>query len=519
MIPGPGQAGHDAALAATVARYDRFHEAVGIAATGLAASLNVSSDLAMRQKLDALLGGPWAATDDDPTDDLLQYQGLDPKNLVTSWGLSTGMYAGAEMAADAFRYAVLRDRGGSCNDQARARKVLLVALDAFHVAVAITGQSGSLARAIARKGLAGDGMAAVVPLADAAGKPLPAEKDNGTWRADNSPGGQFATHIWIDSLSRDMLFGWTLGIASIWEVIKNDATFPAAVKTRLQAEARAILDGLRVVRPSGKDLEIWDPDGRRTFHGNLHETSVDRAYVVKNGVASMMALGEVAGLVSIVDDASARGYLDSLLGSRNLPGAISQSMSVISLGGDQTNHSAFNMLFMTTWMAARYVPAPAVRSGLVGPAVGVYAPLFGDKPIEWKQSLFDLVIAASKGGAWSGGNASTSYDAAATARAVETLKGFPEAPFYALGKENCDSAEVASGTCTLLDGVTSVTLRLVDGNVVANKPIPMKLRPPSNYYWRSNPFLVNGAGDPNAVFPGSDLRLAYWLGRYVRVGN
>ncbi len=519
MIPGPGQTGFDAALAANVARYDRLHEAVVTKAVGLAGTITVTGNAAMRQKVETFLGSSWDPNDADPTDDLQQYEGIDPFQYVTAWGFATGMYAGAEMMADAYRYAVLRDRGGSCNDVARARKMVEVGLEAFHVVVAITGIPGGIARAIMRNDLPGDGEVAVTPLKDGSGKPLPPEKNNGTWRADNSVGKVYPQYSWIDSCSRDMIFGWTMGIAAIWEVIKDDPTYPAALKTRLQADAKSVLDGLRVVRSSGKDLEIWDPDGRRTYHGNMHETSIDRDYVLKNGVASMMALGEVAGLVSVVDDASSKQYLDSLITTRDLPGAIKQSMQVIALGGDKSNHSAFNMLFMTEWMANRYIADATTRAGLKSPIEGLYAPLFGERPIEWKQSFYDLTIAAQKAGAWTGGNASTTIDTAAVGRALDSLKGFPQAPFYAVAKENCDANEVASQSCVLLDGTTVVSLKFSNGELVANKPIPMHLRPASNYFWRTNPFLVNGAGNPNVVFPGSDLRVAYWMGRYLRVGN
>jgi hypothetical protein len=520
LVPGQGQAGYDAALASAVAKYDRYHEAVGSFATGLSGSNTLTTDASARQKLEHLLATPWSANDGDPTDDLLQYESLDPKTLVTSWGLATGMYAGSELAADAYRYGVLRDRAGTCNDMARARKMLQLGLDAFHIAVAITGGGGSIARAIARKDLPGDGKAPVVPLFDAQKHPLPAEKNNGTWRADNSKNGAFASYIWWDSCSRDMLFGWTMGIAAAWEVIQSDPTFSTATKDQLRADAKSVLDGLMVVRPSGKDLELWDPDGRITLNGNMHETSVDRSYLLENGVASMMALGEIAGLVYVVDDAPAKAYLNSLVTTRGLPVATTQTMDVIALGGDASNHSSFNMLFMTAWMAHRYLPDAAVRTQLRAPVENsVYRPFFGAKPSDWKQSFFDFVVAASTGDAWVSGPASSKLDATAVARGVETLKQFPAAPFYALPKINCDDAEVAAKQCVLLDGTTVVNLSSVKAGIVADKPIPMAYRPPSNFFWRTNPFLVNsppGGSDPNVVFPGSDLRASYWMGRWVR---
>lgn len=516
LVPGPGQVGFDATLAASVERYDRLHDALFTKATGLAGSLQVTSDPAQRAKIETLLSTPWAPTDTDPTDDLLQYTGLDPMAFVTSWGMGTGMYAGTELAADAFRYGVLRDRGGDCTAVARARKMLDVGLDALHVVVSITGRPGSIARGIARADLPGDGAAVVTPLFDSAGKALPAEKDNGTWRADNS--GLYPNLIWIDSCSRDMLFGWTMGAASIWEVIKNDPTFDAAKKARLQSDMKAVLDGLRIVRAGGRDLELWDADNRPTFHGFLHESSADRVYALTNGPAALMALGQVAALVSIVDDASSKAYLSTLVAARGLPDAIAQSLALVGLSGDQANHSGYNMLFLTGWLAHRYVGDGAARGKIKsGLLTQLYSPLFGEKPSDWKQSLYDFIAATASGDGWLGAPVKKTFDAAAVANGLSSLVAFRPAPLVPPTVENCDAAESASGLCTLSDGVTTVKVKTVDGALVANKAIPMALRPPSNFYWRSDPHLVNGAGSPNAFMPGSDLRVAYWLGRYVRV--
>ncbi len=518
LIPGPGQAGHDATLATAVAKFDRLHEALVTRATGLAGSITVSTDAAARQKLAHLLATPWAANDTDPTDDLMQYESLEPTSFVTGWGMSTGMYAGSEIAADAFRYAVLRDRGGDCTELARARKMLEDALDALHVVMSIPGSPGGVARSIARADLPGDGKAPLTPLFDSKGAPLPAEKSNGTWRADNSVGSAYPNMVWLDSCSRDMIFGWTFGAASAWEVIEKDPSFDQSKKDRLRADAKNVLDGLRVVRSSGRDLEIYDPDGRRTVHGNLHESSVDRTYVLQNGPASMMALGQVAGLASIVGDASSKAYLQTLITARGLPGATNQSMFVIALGGDQSNHSSFNMLFVTAWMAQRYIDDASVRTKLKKPTeTDLYAPLLGARPVDWKQSFFDLVNAASTGGAWLHGAAKPPFDVAAVARATDTLSRYPAAPFYANNVENCDATEVASGSCLLNDGVTFVSLKTTKWGVIGDKPVPMNHRPPSNWFWRTDPFIVNGTGNPDVIFPGSDLRSSYWMGRYVRV--
>lgn len=82
----------------------------------------------------------------------------------------------------------------------------------------------------------------------------------------------------------------------------------------------------------------------------------------------MMALGVIAGLAYVVDDAESKAYWTSLVTTRGLPQATTQSMSVIALGGESTNYFSYNMLFMTAWMASRYTADASVRSTLRGPA-------------------------------------------------------------------------------------------------------------------------------------------------------
>jgi hypothetical protein len=312
-------------------------------------------------------------------------------------------------------------------------------------------------------------------------------------------------------------------MASAWEVIKDDASIPAAIKQSLQADARSILAGLMVKHASlagTVDLELWDPDGRRTYHGNLHESSLDRVYIPfsKTGPASMMALGEVAGLVYVSDTQAARTYLQSLIAPRGLAReAASGSMSVIALAGDQTNHSSYNMLFLTGYLAGRYVEDPAARKDIAQSVQGkIYLQGVGaSQPATWGQAFYDLVYSASTGGAEVGKILSKNLDAASLARTITTLRNFRDAPFFGTAVTNCDASEVAAGSCTLSDG-TVVGVRTAQGSVVADRAIPMQLRPPSNYYWRSNPFEVNGDWGENNLFPGSDFRLVYWMGRYLQ---
>ena len=85
---------------------------------------------------------------------------------------------------------------------------------------------------------------------------------------------------------------------------------------------------------------------------------------------------------------------------------------------------------------------------------------------------------------------------------------------------NCDDAEVRSQQCTLDDGSVVGVLGDVGRNddLVADRPIPMRVRPLSNYFWRSNPYQPNDSATAggDVLLSTVDFRVAYWLGRWLR---
>lgn len=46
----------------------------------------------------------------------------------------------------------------------------------------------------------------------------------------------------------------------------------------------------------------------------------------------------------------------------------------------------------------------------------------------------------------------------------------------------------------------------------------MRVRPRSNYYWRSNPYAPNDSAveSDSVLLSTVDFRVAYWLGRWLR---
>lgn len=512
---GTGYAGlleADAALDAHARLFDRGFVAIHAATTGVNTEVT-ANDADARARIDRFL------VEGDGVD-FEAFDGAPIESLV-SWHKVAGSYAGAGAAADAYRYATLRDEGADCAEIDAARAQLHAALDAMHRAVVITGTPGVIARGYQRRDRPGFGDMATTPLFDGTGAPLPPEKTNGTWRDDQS--GLLPEYAWEDSVSRDMLIGWVLGMAAAWEVAEGDETVDPARLAALREDASAIAHMLMIVSPEGHDLEIHDADGRVTYNGYLHESAIDRTYLPRfrnNGQHAIMALGIVAALARISADPEVADWLhNDLVRARDLPGIAGDYVGFVDTGVS-SNYSNYNMAFTGAWLATRYLCDDAARERVRG---GVLGSLYGTVEEPWQpaaqgQSFYDLVAIAAAGRA----DVTRDLDgalvqSAVLARAVTSLSGF-HAPFWAEGVQNCDAAEIASFSCVGLDG-TSLPLSMDPGRgdtLVATVPVPLSIRPPSNFYWRSNPYSVNGDGDALSLYPAVDFRLAYWMARYLR---
>lgn len=512
LIPGVADADHDAELAAQALLYDRAFHAIHALHTGVNTEVTIP-DADDRETVRAFL-------EDTDEWDLASYAGTAVRDMVV-WSKVAGAYAGVGAAADAFRYAVLRDEGAACTEVERAREHLLQAMDALHLATAITGVRGVIARGFIRRDLPGGAPfeERVTPLFDGEGNPLPEEKNNGTWRADES--GDHDEYIWEDSCSRDMLIGWVVGMAAVWEVVANDPMIDGGRKATLRDDALAIGESLMQVGEQGYDLEIHDADGRLTFHAYLNEAAIDRVYVprfIDNGQHAVMGLGIMAALARISDDEALQDYVyNDLIRARGLHEIIREHVGIIDFG-TITNYSNYNMTFDGAWLAARYLCDPdalgVVREGIDR---SLYDTGDDRAPAVLAQSFFDVVYASARGVSTIGVGVTRDVDIdAAMARGVQTLSEMPT-PYWAVGRNQCDAAEIDALLCILDDGTSVELLGYVGRNdeLVAAVPIPMRTRPPSNFHWRSDPFRVNADGSDSVLYPAVDFRFAYWIGRYL----
>ena len=516
VIPGPAQAGFDSELAAKALRHDRLFHALFAKETGVNSELRVSLDNTTgREAIEAFLEGEgWdfeAVTD------------VAVEDVVEMWTKVAGAYAGVGIAADAFRYGTLRDEGAPCDDVDQARENLIDGLDGLHRAMAITGTPGVIARGYSpTHDKAYGSHVETTDLFDGSGNPLPEEKNNGTWRDAVENGSDTVEgYRWEDSCSRDMLMGWAMAFGAAWEVIGRDPTVPQELRDRLRSDATALLTSFTTVQESGYDLEVMDADGRRTFHGILHEESIDTIYApgVVNGQNAAMSLGVLAALaLASGDEDLQRLVVEHYLDERDLVGAIEESLELVDFGL-KSNFSGYNMDFLGTILAQRYLcdVDAAERVGTLSDTKMYDIPERSRQPAEQSQGLYHLGALLGRLGGTAWAPASAELDTTVAGRLLDVLSGFPDAPFYNVAWENCDADELESGTCTLVDGTEVTVLGEVGRNevLVSDEPVPMAARPPSNYFWRSNPYQLNGDGDGSSLYPAVDFRFVYWMGRWA----
>ncbi len=515
LIPGPGQTGFDVTLAAQARAYDRqFH-------TFNAQPFGLSLDAFIPNDSDRALVAGFLAQ--DATEDFTAFSGgRSVHDIVATYDEhgDLGMFAGAAAAGEAFRYIALRDAGA---DVTQARAELLEAIAAFHVAATITGVPGTIARGIKRLDEPGP-----VPALEAIPGSCPAAGKRGNrWRADAS--GLYPEWIWNDNNSKDQVIGYVFALGAFWDAIAEDPTIPPDVRDQVQRDARDLAHSLMQPVSLGlgqsADLVIRDWRECPTKHLDLNPRIVpidgqnpfvlSQSSANQNGWNALAALGIVRTLYHVSGDADVgRYYYTELVGVRDFPtlavtGPARTRAMYQDSGTLDTNFSNVNMAFVAAYGVLRYETDPALRAkyeAILETELWDTGSAHDAQSIQ--QAFFNLLYAAFR---------ATGNDAPTTAAANSQLHEFAAPPYFDPIVENCDPGELAAGSCLAIDGTTTITLLAANSNL-SRDPLPKRLRPPSNFEWRSDPRSVNGGGGTR-LDPGGDFRSAYWMGRVLLDAN
>jgi hypothetical protein len=527
LIPGPQEAGYDSALATKAARYDRQFHTFNASPFGLSLDAFVP-DPDDRAALVAFLGQD--AVLDFATFTAQAGRPRTPDQVVSSRDEhgDLGMFAGVAAVGDAFRYITLRDRGAPAREVDAARQELLEAIASFHAYANVTGTVGPIARGVRLTGDPGD------PVQPPAATCPDAWTRRDTWRADAS--GMFPRFEYVDNTSKDQMLGYVMAIGVFYDAIAGDPTIPLEVRGWLEADAAGLARSLMTATDIGAsapiDLVIKDAGGCPTRFHDLNPREVirdggppivvDAGNTNQNGFNALAALGIIRTLYHVSGAQDVRAYYyDELVTRRGYPGIITTGIArlrnmfinVCAAGScATTNFSNVNMAFVAIWGLLRYETDPVLeqtyRTILQDELWAAPRPHVG---MEIQQAFFNLIYAAFRAGG---------TDPAAVSSAIAQLGEFADPPYFDPLVENCDAQEIAARSCLAIDGVTTLTLDSVPargGGVAAEDPVPKRIRPPSNFEWRSDPRVVNGGGS-DRLNPGGDFRAAYWMGRYLSTG-
>ena len=523
LVPAPAD---DPVLGQLAAQYDRQFF------TFNARPFGISLDGFYREEYRDLIAGFFLQ--DQPFE---VYASMHPFEVLSGYGEhgDLGMFGGVAAVGDALRYVVLRDGGAPADEVDQAREAVVRAIGAMHMMQALTGQPGIVARGVMRLTPEEAGAPPVpgccpttMPLLDAGGNPQPVPKA-ATWRDDLSPGGMYPDWIWLDDTSKDQVDGYAAALGAIWDAVAADPAVPDEARQLLVDDARALAHRLMTAVPIEVDIlgTVWvdmvlmDADGRlaRWYGLNprvLDETTpiiVPETFGTQNGFNALLGLSVVKVCHHITGDEDiAAFYYDELVGRRGWIDKVGADMGGAGnmYTGTSTNYSNVNMAFTAIYSLLRYEGDATVRDRYRGILEGeLYRPGLPRQAGGLAQSWFDLIFAGLRAGG---------TDETAVTDAVRTLSQFPEPPYFNDEVVNCDEAELAAGTCLAIDGVTVITIASGTGHgggAVAQDPLPKRIRPPSDFEWRSDPHDFNGGGGA-LLDPGGDFRAAYWLGRFLQ---
>jgi hypothetical protein len=513
VIAPPGDPSFDSTMAALANRYQLQQDAFAALEFGLSLDTNVIPDAMPSVR---------AFFAQDATTSYQTFSGSKPFSVLDAYGEyeDIGNFAGIASVGIAARLMALKTQGAPATEVAAARANAIRAAEAWHVYASIGGP-GVIARGIQRttpldpdSGSLPGTLPQLVPLRDEGGNPLPNPKV-AVWRAPVAAG--FDGWIWLDDTSKDQVSGYSLAAAWLYDALLNDPMVDPSVLANLGSDLTAFAKALMKPAPEydNIDLCIRDADGRLTEFHDLNPRQILPTSVVsansplQNGFNAAMALGVILAAYHVGADPEVGQYLyEELIAKRGYPGLISDA-GIIYLG-PSTDYSNVNMLAISFALLGRFEGDAKLRASY---ASSVESTFWKVEPsydaLSVQQAWYDVVYAGM----------SASPTAAIRQRVAGNLDGFPVPPAFNVDVINCSPSDIEAGTCIGVDGKTKITLvpgaAGHDNGIVATEPLPMSIRPYSDFLWRSDPHQVNGSGPTNLLDPGGDFLAAYWLGRVI----
>jgi MYXO-CTERM domain-containing protein len=206
------------------------------------------------------------------------------------------------------------------------------------------------------------------------------------------------------------------------------------------------------------------------------------------------------------DQEIGRFYYEELIGRRDYMRLAAENAGYVWLG-EATNYSNVNMLAIALATLGRVETDPYVREDLVD-LIDAFWDNGGTRSSRSvAQPWFDVIVAGF----------GRAPQIEVPGRMASNLIGHGPVPTFQRDRINCDEAEIAAGSCIGIDGTTVITIAEIaghGGSPVATAPLPLGIRPDTNFLWRSDPHELN-AGQSNRLNPRGDWLAAYWVGRLL----
>jgi hypothetical protein len=440
--------------------------------------------------------------------DFQKWSGKHPYEVVEHFNEheDLGNFGGVASVGVAARFIALKKAGAPEAELARARDAVVRAANLWIVYGSIGGP-GVVARGIRRV----NSTPAIPGEIPATTTDVPAKKSP-LWRKPVAKG--FDDYIWIDDTSKDQIIGYALATVWIYDALRDDPMAPEGLTERLGKPLVAFARALMKVAPeNGADMIARDSDGRLTSFGDLNSRMISSSgaplpedSTLRNGFNAAMGAAVIRAAFHVSGQQDiGEFYYQDLIGKRDYPKDIATNAGAVFLG-PKTNYSNVNMLAMALATLGRTETDPYVRAKLSDALRAQFWDTGNDRDVSHvKQAWFDAIYGAY----------GPTPPSDLRARVKENLSGFQPAPAYQRDRVNCDDAEIAAGSCLAIDGKTTIVLSLTRGHndvVVAKTPLPMSIRPDTDFAWRGDPHGVNG-GPGNRMNPGGDVLAAYWLAR------
>jgi hypothetical protein len=289
--------------------------------------------------------------------------------------------------------------------------------------------------------------------------------------------GAFAGHRWRGNVSRDQYSGLIFGFATAWDV-SPDPTVRAQCAEHLAAMADHFI---------ASNHRIMDVDGQPTTHGDVTQSVL--GVRVTNPVHALIVLSALkAAAVSNPNEPKyAQAYAQA---TRRYSNAV-PNMLILDFGA-RTKWYNFNLAFQPLYTLLRFETDPGLRARYED---ALHRRVWGSVRDTFN-SLFTFIHAARAPGRYGGADWISVHEAIWS---LQLFDGPPHRHRAVDGSRFVRKDRIAQA----LFGVDQ-----------ARDPVPIHLRPRSDFMWQRSPYAYRSPEDLRIEYPGVDYLVAYWMGRY-----